>query len=107
MNDGIKVSKFYSKDQKLVCHYCDVVEIARPDEHSYIFIDLLVDVVVQADGFVKIIDLDELAEALGKRLVTEAQTSGALIKCDKLLKIIYNGGFGQYIQRFDTIIRGG
>ena len=46
--------------------YFDIVEYDYDKENnSLTSLDLLADVIVYPDGFVKVLDLDELAEALG------------------------------------------
>ena len=52
--------------------YFDIVEYDYDKENnSLTSLDLLADVIVYPDGFVKVLDLDELAEALGKGTLSE------------------------------------
>ncbi|MBR1742730.1 MAG: DUF402 domain-containing protein, partial [Lachnospiraceae bacterium] len=46
---GIKVSKVYDQSNHLVYWYCDIVDL-EISEGSYIFTELLVDVLVYPDG---------------------------------------------------------
>lgn len=55
--------------------------------------DLLADVILYPDGFVKVVDLDELAEAFEKRLLSEELLKKALRQTNQLLTLIYSGGF--------------
>lgn len=97
---GFKVSKFYDHDGKLISWYCDIItHTFDPKENAYTFIDLLVDVIVYPDGFVRVVDLDELADAARDGLITEEQMQLALRRTDKLLGVIYKGAFGK-LQRF-------
>lgn len=103
---GYKVSKFYDHDGTLISWYCDIVSHTF-DEASltYVFTDLLADVVVYPDGFVRVVDLDELAEALGSGLLMQEMLMAALRRLDKLLSVIYSGHFDrlqEYINRFET-----
>lgn len=55
--------------------------------------DLLADVILYPDGFVKVVDLDELAEAFEKRLLSEELLKKALRQTNQLLTLTYSGGF--------------
>ncbi len=67
LSEGCKVSKFYRQDNSLMYWYCDIVEYEYQSEtNTYTVTDLLADVVIYPDGFVKVVDLDELADALGR-----------------------------------------
>ena len=91
---GIKVSKVFNKEYQLVYWYCDIVQMKEgPNPDTLIFEDLLVDVVLREDGSVKILDLDELAQALELHLITEQEVAKALRTLDHLLNIIYQGQF--------------
>ncbi len=91
---GYKISAFYRNDNSLLYYYCDIIDTQYDSEkNEYIFNDLLVDVVIDENGFVKVLDLNELPEALEKGLITTEQLKQALFCCDSLLNIIYNGKF--------------
>ncbi len=94
MNHGIKVSKIYDKNEQLLYWYCDIIQI-NPDTNpkSLVYEDLLIDVVVYEDGTIRILDLDELADALALHLITYKEAEQALRILDCLLKLIYRGGF--------------
>ena len=87
---GFKVSKFYDHDGNLISWYCDIIcHTYDPETETYVFTDLLADVIVYPDGFVRVVDLDELADAFRDRLITAEQMQMALRRLDKLL----NGSF--------------
>ena len=44
-------------------------------------------------GFVKVVDLDELVAALDSRAISLETLKTSLIHLDKLLQVIYSGGF--------------
>lgn len=94
---GYKISKFYHEDNTLLYWYCDIVDYTYNDtEHSLIVTDLLADVVIYPDGYIKVLDIDELAIALEKNLCEPTLVIQALQKLDKLLNIIYE-------DKFDTL----
>ena len=103
---GYKVSKFYDHDSNLISWYCDIIKPDfSPETNTYIFTDLLVDVIVYPSGAVRVVDLDELADAHKNSLISDADLQLALRHTDKLLGIIYKGAFGkltQYINDYDT-----
>ncbi|MBP5194495.1 MAG: DUF402 domain-containing protein [Lachnospiraceae bacterium] len=94
LKEGIKVSKFYTSDDSLIYWYCDIVDYDRnEDKNELIVTDLLADVIVMPDGFVKVVDLDELVTALNGGLITQEMLLQSISRLDKLLKIIYDGKF--------------
>lgn len=98
INDGYKVSSFLKDDGSLLYYYCDIIKSEyKSDEKAYIFTDLLADVKVYPDKTVRVVDLDELAYAFEKKLITKKELSMALRQLDALLKIIYSGSIKQLI----------
>lgn len=94
IDKGIKVSKIYDKNNSIVYWYCDIIHVNEDlSKQSIIFDDLLVDVIIYEDGTVKIVDLEELAEALELNLINSQTISEALVVLNNLLQIIYSGNF--------------
>lgn len=94
LSKGIKVSRFYKEDNTLLFWYCDIVDYTYyEDKDTYIVTDLLADVIVYPDGFVKVVDLDELVTARNSGILTEDMLEKSLLCLDHLLKIIYAGNF--------------
>lgn len=94
LQEGIKVSRFYDENGSLLYWYCDIVDYdhdAKTD--TYIITDLLADVIIYPDGFVKVVDIDELVTAKESGLLTDAMLGQALLTLNRLLQIIYDGGF--------------
>lgn len=97
LDQGIKISKFYNADHQLICWYCDIVTFSHEkDADTYIFTDLLADVKIYPDTSVKVVDLDELADAFEQALLSPAQICLALRQLDWLLQQIYSGGFAAF-----------
>ena len=71
LKEGLKVSKFYRPDGNLLYWYCDIA-----------------DVVIYPDGQVKVMDLDELAEALERGLITQKQLTAGLRQLNYLLTML-------------------
>ena len=94
LHDGIKVSKFYRHDGSLLYWYCDVVSYDYDTESNSLTVtDLLADVIVHPDGTVQVVDLDEVAEAFEKGLLTSGQMSACLRQLNQLLSYIYRDKF--------------
>lgn len=90
---GYKVSKFLDDDENLVYYYCDIIETKyNAAENSYLFIDLLADVIIYESGFVKVVDIGEIADALENNLIDIELAKRALKQLDELLDIIYKEG---------------
>ena len=95
--EGFKISKVYNKQEELVYWYCDIIRTVRePDENQIIFEDLLLDIVLYDNGFVKVLDLGELASAREQRLISEETALLALHTADRLLGLIYDEHFSNY-----------
>ena len=102
---GFKISKFYRADHSLLYYYCDIITAEKnPSDNSIIVTDLLADVIVYPDGFVKVVDLAEIVDALDSNGITLSQVKQALLSLDKLLSIIYEDKLDKltsYIDQFD------
>ena len=94
LKEGFKVSKFCREDDSLLYWYCDIVDFNYDSaKNTMIVTDLLADVIIYPDGFVKVVDLDELVTALESRSISLDTLKTSLIKLDTLLSIIYAGNF--------------
>lgn len=94
LKDGIKLSKFYRKDNSLFCWYCDIVQFDyKQESNTMIVTDLLADVIIMPDNAVKVVDLDELAEAFDKGLLSADGLKAALLQLNTLLSRIYANQF--------------
>lgn len=94
LDKGWKISRFLNRNEELICWYCDIIEHTyTPDTNTYLFTDLLADVLIYPDGQIKVVDLDEVADALEQKLLTQEQACDCMRKLDALLREIYAGGF--------------
>ncbi len=94
LKKGWKVSKFLKDNGELFCYYCDIIDTAvEEDGNVYIFTDLLADVILFADGTLKVADLGEIADALESGVISQEQVCMALRRLDSLLQLIEAGGF--------------
>ncbi|MDR1065853.1 MAG: DUF402 domain-containing protein [Clostridiales bacterium] len=97
LKQGLKISRFFDKSGKPVYYYCDIIEtVYNKEENCYTFIDLLADAAVYEDGFVKVMDLGEIADALDSGLIDVETAKKALRTLDRLLDVIYAKEFGQF-----------
>ncbi len=90
LKEGCKVSRFYLPDGSLKYTYCDIVKYDC-SEDQIIATDLLADVTVSPGGEIEILDLDELAQAFDRGLITKADMINALNQLDGLLRKLYGG----------------
>lgn len=94
LKQGYKVSKFYRHDNSLLYWYCDIVDFKRdPEENSLVVTDLLADVIIYPDGQIRVVDLDELADALDRGLISQELMSTCLHRLNSLLTMIYRDKF--------------
>ncbi len=99
---GCKVSKFYREDNTLLYWYCDIVDYDyRKETDTLVVTDLLADVIIYPDGYVKVLDINELAIALEKKLCSPELVTQALRRLDTLLNMIYDDKFEVLNQRIE------
>lgn len=110
LKEGYKVSKFYRADSSLLYYYCDIISHEyTASEHKLVVTDLLADVIIYPDGFVKVVDLDELARAAENGSLPFSQLKSALLSCNTLLSLIYAGRLGEltaFIEAYENKIKG-
>ena len=92
--EGFKISRHYGADGTFTRWYCDIIAESKTDD-GLIYSDLLVDVVIFPDGTVRVVDLDEAADALEQGLITTDMLMQALRSTDKLLSYIHHGKFSE------------
>ncbi len=94
LKKGIKVSKFYREDGTLIYWYCDIVSYEWNEaKTSLITTDLLIDILIYPDGSLKVLDLDELADAQDRMLISGELLKSSLRTANRLLQDIYAGKF--------------
>ncbi len=99
LKKGYKISKFLNEKDELVYYYCDIIETSYEEKtDSYLFTDLLADVIIYENGFMKVVDLGEIAVALDKGLISQELVKKALLRLDELLNIIYTEGHQSLVQ---------
>ena len=104
LKKGIKVSKFYREDNSLIYWYCDVVDYAWNEDNSILTTtDLLIDVLIYPNGQLKVLDLDELADAQDLGLISGELLKNSLRRADALLQDIYAGKFDNYTKPFEGL----
>ena len=104
LKEGLKVSKFYRADDSLLYWYIDIVELTFGEaQDTLICTDLLADVIIYPDGRMKVVDLDELAEALERNLITKEQMTSCLRNLSHLLTMIYRDKFDRLQARLDNL----
>ena len=97
LKEGYKVSKFYTAENELLYWYCDIVDYDYNESSNELTVtDLLADVIIYPNGFVKVVDIDEMVTCLDQDLITLPQLKSSLTQLDKLLQIIY-------ADKFDTL----
>lgn len=96
LKDGIKVSKFYKADNTLLYWYCDIVEYEYDKALNRLtVVDLLADVLIYPDGTVRVVDLDEMADALEAGIISPGLMKQGLYRLNNLLSLIYNDDFAR------------
>ena len=98
LKKGWKISKFLDDNGNLVQWYCDIISTEyNSDSDSYIFTDLLADVILDSNLNSRVVDLDEFATAFESGMISADEITSTLKKLDELLSIIYDGRFSDFI----------
>lgn len=101
---GIKISKVFDNAGQMVYWYCDIIDTDyHADTNTYIFNDLLLDVLVYPDGQVEVLDMDEFADAMEQGILSMGLIAKAMRVTDELLQIIYSGKFAEYTKPIEEI----
>ena len=103
LKEGFKIGKFYREDGSLYCWYCDIVRYDYTGENELTVTDLLADVIIKADGVIRVVDLDELSDALNQGLITTELMDQALKQLQHLLDIIYAGNFSSLQEEINSL----
>lgn len=104
LREGIKVSKIYRGDGTLVYWYCDIVDFTFDEATETLTVtDLLADVILYPEGRMEVVDLDELAEAMERELITKEQMTTCLRNLNHLLSMIYRDKFDRLQARLDKL----
>lgn len=96
-----KITRVAKVDGSLHHWYCDIMRVhisedTETDTVTYLMEDLLIDIVMEADGSLDVLDLDEAAEAFEKGLISANDLTLALNAADALLRVIRSGEFAEY-----------
>ena len=92
--EGFKISRHCGPDGTFIRWYCDII-LESKEDNALIYSDLLIDVVIFPDGTVRVVDLDEAADALEQGLITAPMLAQALRSTNKLLSYIHQGRFSE------------
>ena len=89
----------------LVCLlYLRIVHYHYEDEDNKLIVtDLLADVIVYPDGFVKVVDIDEMVDCLDNNKISIDQLKESLVQLDKLLSLIYAGDFEKLTRYIEVL----
>lgn len=98
LDKGWKISKFFKNDNTLAYIYCDIIDTNYDkDSDTYVFTDLLADVIIKENN-IKVVDLDELADACSQGLISNEMLVSSLHKLNNLLTAIYDESFNEYLE---------
>ena len=105
-----KITRVAKADGSLYHWYCDIMKMHISEEKetcttTYLMEDLLIDIVIEPDGSVHVLDLDEAAEAFEKGLISGADLTLALHAADALLRIIRSGEFAEYQEIINNYLK--
>ena len=104
LKEGLKVSKMYRADGSLLHWYCDIVEYSYDKASEALTVtDLLADVIISPEGCMKVVDLDELAEAMERDLITKEQMTICLRNLNHLLTLVYRDKFDRLQSRLNSL----
>jgi len=92
LDRGWKISQFLNRENQLLCWYCDIIDHSYDSaSNTYVFTDLLADVLLYPSGEIRVVDLDEIAEALTQGLLSQEQVCTCMRRLDALLREVYSG----------------
>lgn len=105
MNKGCKISRIHDAFGKLLHYYCDIIHTDYyAEKDTYIFTDLLADIIVHHDNRYSVVDLNELADALEHSLIDTVTVCEALRAADRLIHDIECGEFNNYANLLEGFV---
>ena len=105
IDKGCKISRIHDAFGRFLHYYCDIIHTDYSAENdTYIFTDLLADVIVHRDNRYSVVDLDELADALEGSMIDTAVMCEALRSANRLLNNIDNGEFHSYTNLIERYV---
>lgn len=105
IKEGYKISKFFREDGTLTYIYCDIINTTYDsNSDTYTFTDLLADVIIENNGLVRVVDLDEIGDAMKDGLLTVDSLDMAMKQLNSLLNEIYSGSFSKYTEMLDKYL---
>lgn len=105
--ESYKISKVYDEARVFKFAYIDIISAETDSrENVYVFTDMLVDIKIEPNGFVTVLDLNELAAAYESGFISITALLSALNAADRLLKIVYAGGLSRLTEKLDKFISG-
>ncbi len=97
LDDGYKISKVYDINDNVVYWYVDIITSDYSNENNSLLVtDLLVDLLIYEDGSYKVVDLDEVADALEQGLLSTEMVCDIVRLTNHLLNKLYQGNFTYY-----------
>ncbi len=103
IKEGFKISRFIDSKDKPLYWYCDIIDTEIKND-TYIFNDLLIDIKVYDNGFVKVMDLDEVGRSIRNNVPEREMLALAAERADRLLNIIYEGRFDEYTKYINEVL---
>lgn len=105
LKEGHKISKFFKEDNSLAYIYCDIIDTEYDKNNDrYIFTDLLADVIIENDGQVHVVDVDELADAFESGILSKELLCVSLRRLDALLSKVYSTKLEEYTKKMDAYL---
>ena len=103
MNKGCKISRIHDAFGNLLHYYCDIIHTDYyAESDTFIFTDLLADIIVHHGNRYSVVDLNELADALERSLIDKATVCEALRAADRLIHDIECGEFYNYTNLLES-----
>lgn len=103
LKEDIKLSRMIKSDGSFHWYF-DIADYAFDDAHTTLTMtDLLADVAVMPDGQIRVLDLDELADAHDQGLIDDALLKKSLRTLDRLLTNLYRNGVDAYAAPINKI----
>lgn len=85
--------------------YCDIIDTEYDKNNDrYIFTDLLADVIIENDGQVHVVDINELADAFEDGILSKELLCISLRRLDALLSKVYSTRLEEYTKKMDAYL---
>lgn len=84
---GYTISKVFNKRGEWLYYYCDIMEMKQVGQMRYVMVDLVLDLIVHANGSYEVLDIDEFADVIEKGEIVRTKQVYTLRRLHEMIRL--------------------